>query len=80
MSEHPVARSALPLALGFLALGLAGFTAWLWPDGRDVPTILAASGLVAATTGVYRLADVVDRAARRIVEVSERTNRPQRDP
>lgn len=76
MAEHPAARSALPLSLGFLLLGLAGFTAWLWPDGRDVPTILAASGLVAATTGVYRLADVVDRAARVLLEVSERTKPP----
>lgn len=68
MSEHPVARSALPLSLGFLALGLAWFTAWLWPDGREVPAILAAFGLVAASVGVYRLADVVDRAARAMIE------------
>jgi hypothetical protein len=68
MAEHPVARSALPLSLGFLLLGLAGFTAWLWPDGRDVPTILAAFGLVAGSVGVYRLADVVDRAARAAIK------------
>jgi len=68
MDDRPVARSALPLALGFLSLGLGWLTAWLWPDGRVVPAMLAAFGLIAGAVGVYRLADVVDRAARALVE------------
>jgi hypothetical protein len=72
MPDHPVARSALPLALGFLSLGLGWFTAWLWPDGRVVPTMLFMFGLIAAPVGVYRLADVVDRAARALIEAGTR--------
>lgn len=58
----------MPLALGLLSLGLGAFTAWLWPDGRVVPAMLVAFGLVAGGVGVYRVADVVDRAARKIIE------------
>jgi hypothetical protein len=68
MDDRPVARSAMPLALGFLALGLGMFTAWLWPDGRAVPRGLFTFGILAASVGVYRLADVVDRAARALIE------------
>jgi hypothetical protein len=68
MAEHPVERSAMPLALGFLSLGLGWFTAWLWPDGRVVPAMLFAFGLIAGAVGVYRLAEVVDRAARAMIE------------
>lgn len=68
MIDRLIARAPLPLSWGFLFLGLAWFTSWLWPEGRVVPTMLVAFGLVAAATGVYRLADVVDRAARKIIE------------
>lgn len=68
MIDRLIARAPLPLAWGFLSLGLAWFTSWLWPDGRVVPAMLAAFGLVASFVGVYRLADVVDRAARKVLE------------
>lgn len=58
----------MPLALGFLSLGLGWLTAWLWPDGRVVPAMLVAFGLVAGAVGVYRLVDVAERAAARIIE------------
>lgn len=67
MIDRLIARAPLPLSWGFLSLGLAWFTSWLWPDGRVGPAMLAAFGL-AASVGVYRLADVVDRAARKIIE------------
>lgn len=58
----------MPLALGFLSLGLGAFTWWLVPDGRVVPAMLVVFGLVAGAVGVYRFVDVVDRAARKIIE------------
>jgi hypothetical protein len=68
MAEHPVARSAMPLSVGFLFLGVGWLTSWIWPDGRVVPAMAVAFGLVAAAVGVYPVDDVGDRAARSLIE------------
>ena len=65
-----MSRAAIPIATGIGLLGIGCIFAWIWPDGvgRNAalgPWVLGVSFLM---WGVGQLVDVVERAARKILE------------